>query len=180
MSTSLPSFFVLRRIFLLVVTTYASEMEKEKVRYANRLNERAGEHRRKHNSSPSDIYIYISSDSTNYIVSRFTKSAHGYVHSFNGFQYMNSVPQWIINTPFSEQKSCVVTYGPIQTFNHLKRERDPRAHKEKKKRAPTRRLPSGERFTASAFNARVCVCVCVFVRRGRENRLVGWLVSFFF
>ena len=44
--------------YISVVTTYASEMEKEKVRYANRLNERAGEHRRKHNSSPSDIYIY--------------------------------------------------------------------------------------------------------------------------
>ena len=60
------------------------------------------------------------------------------------------------------------------------KERDPRAHKEKKKRAPTRRLPSGERFTASAFNVCVCVCVCVFVRRGREDWLVGWLVSSFF
>ena len=127
---------------------------------------------------------YISSDSTNYIVSRFTKSTHGYVHSFNGFQYMNSVPQWIINTPFSEQKSCVVTYGPIQTFNHLKRERDPRAHKEKKKRAPTRRLPPGERFTASAFNACMCVCVCVCVcvylsdGEGRIGWLVGWFLLF--
>ena len=94
---------------------------------------------------------------------------------------MNSVPQWIINTPFSEQKSCVVTYGPIQTFNHLKRERDPRAHKEKKKRAPTRRLPSGERFTASAFNVCVCVCVCVYLSdgEGRIGWLVGWLVGWF-
>ena len=152
-------------------------MEKEKVRYANRLNERAGEHRRKHNSSPSDIYI--SSDSTNYIVSRFTKSAHGYVHSFNGFQYMNSVPQWIINTPFSEQKSCVVTYGPIQTFNHLKRET--RERTKKRKNAHQRDVYHRENDSPRPRLTRVCVCVCVcvFVRRGREDWLVGWLVGWF-
>ena len=127
-------------------------MEKEKVRYANRLNERAGEHRRKHNSSPSDIYI--SSDSTNYIVSRFTKSAHGYVHSFNGFQYMNSVPQWIINTPFSEQKSCVVTYGPIQTFNHLKRET--RERTKKRKNAHQRDVYHRENDSPRSRLTRVC------------------------
>ena len=89
---------------------------------------------------------------------------------------MNSVPQWIINTPFSEQKSCVVTYGPIQTFNHLKRET--RERTKKRKNAHQRDVYHRENDSPRPRLTRVCVCV--FVRRGRENRLVGWLVSSFF
>ena len=95
---------------------------------------------------------------------------------------MNSVPQWIINTPFSEQKSCVVTYGPIQTFNHLKRET--RERTKKRKNAHQQDVYHRENDSPRPRLTRVCVCVCVCVYlsdgEGRIGSLVGWLVGFFF
>ena len=97
---------------------------------------------------------------------------------------MNSVPQWIINTPFSEQKSCVVTYGPIQTFNHLKRET--RERTKKRKNAHQRDVYHREndsprpRLTCVCVCVCVCVCICLTGKGGLVGWLVGWLVSSFF
>ena len=91
---------------------------------------------------------------------------------------MNSVPQWIINTPFSEQKSCVVTYGPIQTFNHLKRET--RERTKKRKNAHQQDVYHRENDSPRPRLTRVCVCICPTGKGGLVGWLVGWLVSSFF
>ena len=76
---------------------------------------------------------------------------------------------------FRAKKLCCYG-GPIQTFNHLKRET--RERTKKRKNAHQRDVYHRENDSPRPRLTRVCVCV--FVRRGRENRLVGWLVSSFF